>query len=65
MSESVTKPPLGLMPRKIHAEKVRSDRIHELIQAMYRYAKDATPTPVEWVIELEELLSEYPSGGGA
>ncbi len=53
-------PPLGIMPKSIYAERVRAERIDQIIQAMYRYAQAQKPAPIEWVTELEELLSVEP-----
>jgi hypothetical protein len=51
-------PPIGIMPLKFWKEKCHSERVDSIIQAMYRYAKAEKPVPAEWIVELEELLSE-------
>jgi hypothetical protein len=57
---SAEKTPIGIIPKYIYAERVRSERIDQIIQAMYRFAKAGRSAPFEWVTELEELLSNIP-----
>lgn len=45
------KPPLGLRPRYI----VTSQRVHEILEAMTRYAEHCKPIPEEWLEELRDL----------
>ena len=42
------RPPLGLMPKKIHDEK----RIESILEAMIRYTKEGKSIPPEWISEL-------------
>lgn len=46
------KPPLGVMPRRIHDEKRRQ----ELGGAIARYIEAGLPVNLEWVKEYNELL---------
>lgn len=46
------KPPLGLKPRNIH----NAQRRQEIIEAMKRFTLAKTPTPAEWLEELETLV---------
>lgn len=47
-----TKPPLGVMPRKIHLEK----RLGELGYAIMNYVEARLEVPPEWVDEYNETL---------
>jgi len=48
-----SKPPLGLMPRRINDSR----RIREILQAMDRYNSSLLmPIPEEWVEELSDLV---------
>ena len=49
------KPPIGIKPRFIHD----SDRMEEIIEAMERYSIAEIPIPVEWIVELKQLLKWY------
>lgn len=51
-------PPLGLVPKEIHLEKVRNERVDAIVQTLYRYAKAGLAIQAAWIVELEELLSE-------
>lgn len=51
------KPPLGLMPRKIHL----NHRQRDIVKAIARYQEKGSPLPTEWLQELmdnEFLLEE-------
>lgn len=52
--KTVSKPPLGLMPKFIHDKK----RIIEILDAMERYSYQRFPIPIEWIEELRELIIE-------
>ena len=47
------KPPIGIMPRYIH----NSNRMVEILDAMERYSKSSRSIPVEWVVELKDLIN--------
>lgn len=49
--ENNLKPPLGLMPKKVH----RRLRAIEIIHAMERYVLADKPIPQEWLQELDSL----------
>ena len=57
INDNYKKPPLGLMPKFISIDMYRSNRIGDILDAMERYSNDNIAIPVEWVIELRELLS--------
>jgi len=49
-------PPIGIMPRNIWRDKVTSERVNALLDAMERYADAGKSVPLEWLKELRELL---------
>jgi len=53
-----SKPPLGVLPEKLWAEKVKSDRIADLLSAILRYSRASLPAPEAWVCELICRLGE-------
>lgn len=55
-SKEEARPPLGLEPSQIAADKFNRDRSVAIIAAMRRYAKAKLPIPQEWVDELDERL---------
>ena len=46
------KPPLGLVPQKIH----RQQRALEIVWAIERYIKADKLVPKEWIRELEDIV---------
>lgn len=48
------KPPIGITPKRIHDLK----RINEILDGMKRYSEAKMPIPVEWIMELEQLILE-------
>ena len=48
-------PPLGLEPKWSWQERVRTQRIDDLIAAMKRYKEAGTQIPKEWLEELGEI----------
>ena len=55
-TQGVTKPPLGLMPKKFHNEQVKANRLNEVCQAIARYYNIGRKIPIEWVEEYNELV---------
>lgn len=51
------KPPIGLMPKKLHDEQVKEERLREVSDAIHRYQKAGKKFPTEWVEEYNELLN--------
>jgi hypothetical protein len=49
--------PIGLMPKDVYREMYRIRRIQDILDAMERYSDSNYVIPVEWVIELRELLN--------
>ena len=47
------KPPLGIMPRYIWNTR----RMADILDAMERYTNARKAIPVEWLIELRELIN--------
>jgi hypothetical protein len=48
------KPPLGLMPKRIHDES----RLDEISEAIKRYIAEKKEIPIEWIEEYRSLLSK-------
>jgi len=46
------KPPLGLMPRRIHEEQ----RISDIAGAINRYLQAGRAVPMEWIEEYNQLI---------
>ena len=55
MGDMQEKPPIGLMPKKIHDEK----RAAEIVLAMSRFLEGNMAIPREWVAELLEFYDRY------
>lgn len=53
---SVTKPPLGVMPRVLWEFQCDNYRKDSLFKAMCRYALVGEPIPDEWVEEYKEII---------
>lgn len=56
VDDSVIEPPLGLMPRKLHNEKVKTARFNELREAISRYYNAELEINIEWIEEYNELI---------
>jgi hypothetical protein len=52
MENNLTKPPLGLMPIRIHQE----NRFDEVCAAITRYYNAGLKIPIEWIVEYNELI---------
>jgi len=50
------KPPLGLMPKKFHEERVSIDRFNAVCGAISRYYGAGLPINIEWIEEYNELV---------
>lgn len=53
---SVTKPPLGVIPRVLWEFACDNCRKNNLYEAMRRYALVGEPIPDEWVEEYKEII---------
>lgn len=51
-----SKPPLGLMPKKIHDLRVNTKRLNEVRGAIARYYDAGLKINVEWIEEYNELI---------
>ena len=54
-NKPLKKPPLGLIPKHIHDEKVARERIKEIKEAIERYRQAGLVVSSEWIMEWEEL----------
>jgi hypothetical protein len=50
------KPPIGLLPKNIHDERVNTDRLIEVRGAITRYLDAGLKVSVEWIEEYNELV---------
>jgi len=49
-----SRPPIGLMPKKLHQEK----RFYDVCSAIARHYSAGFKIPIEWVEEYNELLEQ-------
>ena len=56
VSGSAIRPPLGLMPKKFHDERVKVERFNEVCGAIARYYDAGLKINIEWVEEYIELV---------
>lgn len=56
VSSGLVKPPLGLMPKKIHDLRVNTKRLNEVRGAIARYYDAGLKINVEWIKEYNELV---------
>lgn len=56
VSGSSIKPPLGLIPKKFHDERVKAERFNEVCGAITRYYNDGMKINIEWIQEYNELV---------
>ena len=52
----IERPPIGIIPKKIHEEKVKKDRFNDICGAISRYYNASLKIPVEWINEYNELV---------
>jgi len=57
VSGSVIKPPLGLIPKRFHDERVKAERFNEVCGAIARYYNAGLKINIEWIEEYNELVS--------
>jgi len=50
--ESIEKPPLGLIPQRLHNKK----RVQDIDNAICRYIEARKIIPEEWIVERNELI---------
>jgi hypothetical protein len=50
-----TNPPLGLEPKWSWQERIREQRIDDILAAMQRYKTAGVKIPTEWLTELKEI----------
>lgn len=53
---STIEPPLGLIPKKFHDERVRVERFNEVCGAISRYYYAGLKINIEWIEEYNELV---------
>ncbi len=50
------KPPLGLIPKIFHDERVKAERFNEVCEAIARYYDAGLKINIEWIVEYNELV---------
>ena len=55
-TEFKMKPPLGLITKKFHKERINVERFNEVCNAISRYYTAGLKIPIEWVVEYNELI---------
>lgn len=58
-NKPLKKPPLGLIPKHIHNEKVAKERLKEIAEAIGRYKQAGLVVSSEWIKEWDELLDKF------
>ena len=53
---SAIRPPLGLIPKKFHDERVTVERFNEVCGAIARYYDAGMKINIEWIEEYNELV---------
>lgn len=56
IDRNTTKIPLGLTPKKIHDERVKTERFNEVCGAITRYYNAGLKIKIEWIEEYNELI---------
>ena len=56
VSVSDIKPPLALIPKRFHDERVRAERFDEVCGAIARYYNAGLKINTEWIEEYNELI---------
>jgi hypothetical protein len=56
VSGSAIRPPLGLIPKKFHDERVKVERFNEVCGAIARYYDAGLKINVGWIEEYNELV---------
>ena len=56
VSGSAIRPPLGLIPKKLHDERVKAQRFNEVCGAIARYYDAGMKINIEWIEEYNELV---------
>lgn len=52
---SRNKPPIGIEPRWVHS----TDRLNDIIAAIYRYIDSGLEIPLDWIEEYNDLNIKY------
>ena len=56
VSGSAIKPPLGLIPKRFHDERINTERFNEVCGAIARYYDAGLKINIEWIEEYNELV---------
>jgi hypothetical protein len=56
VNDNSTKPPLGLIPKRIYDDLVKVERFNEVCGAIARYYDARLKIKIEWIEEYNELV---------
>jgi hypothetical protein len=56
INDNSTKPPLGLIPKRFHDQRVKVERFNEVCGAIARYYDARLKIKIEWIEEYNELV---------
>jgi len=56
LNDNSTKPPLGLIPKRFHDQRVKVERFNEVCGAIARYYDARLNIKIEWIEEYNELV---------
>ena len=54
--EEITKPPLGLIPKRFHDKNVKIERYNDVCSAIARYYHARLKINIEWIEEYNDLV---------
>jgi len=57
IKDNSTKPPLGLIPKSFHDQRVKAKRFNEICGAIARYYHARLKIKIEWIEEYNELVN--------
>lgn len=52
------KPAIGIMPRHIYEERIKIERMNNILKAIKRYISNNQKIPIAWVDEYNELVTK-------
>ncbi len=56
MNNKLSRPPLGIIPKKLHDEIVNKRRLNELCRAISEYYNTGLEIKLDWIIEYNDLI---------
>lgn len=56
INNNCTKPPLGLIPKRFHDQRIKVERFNEVCEAISRYYDARLKIKIEWIEEYNDLV---------